>query len=161
LRNVIARLRTRPKSLPCKYFYDERGSELFDRICQMDEYYLTRSELSLMDRFAPEIGALGDWLVRAEWIGQFLDRAQTLGRYAVGPDPCLKNSNLFPDTPENDPITGIDDLEPALCPVPSAHEARRATFEFQKLVESETSRLRNVFRFRPGASSVDLTRART
>jgi dimethylhistidine N-methyltransferase len=57
LRDVIAGLRTRPKSLPCKYFYDQRGSELFDRICQLDEYYLTRSELALMDQFAPEMGA--------------------------------------------------------------------------------------------------------
>jgi dimethylhistidine N-methyltransferase len=57
LRDVIAGLRTRPKSLPCKYFYDQRGSELFDRICQLDEYYLTRAELSLMERFAPEMGA--------------------------------------------------------------------------------------------------------
>jgi dimethylhistidine N-methyltransferase len=43
--------------LPCKYFYDQRGSELFDQICQLDEYYLTRSELALMDQFAPEMGA--------------------------------------------------------------------------------------------------------
>ena len=68
----------------------------------LDESYLIRSELSLMDRFAPEIGALGDWLVRAEWIGRFLDRAQTLGRYAVGPIPCLKNSNLFSKLSKND-----------------------------------------------------------
>ena len=53
LRDVIAGLRTTPKSLPCKYFYDQRGSELFDRICQLDEYYLTRAELALMDQFAP------------------------------------------------------------------------------------------------------------
>jgi dimethylhistidine N-methyltransferase len=57
LRDVIAGLRARPKHLPCKYFYDQRGSELFDRICQLDEYYLTRSELALMDQFAPEMGA--------------------------------------------------------------------------------------------------------
>jgi dimethylhistidine N-methyltransferase len=57
LRDVIAGLRTRPKCLPCKYFYDQRGSELFDRICQLDEYYLTRSELALMEKFAPEMGA--------------------------------------------------------------------------------------------------------
>jgi len=57
LRDVIAGLRTRPKCLPCKYFYDQRGSELFDRICQLDEYYLTRAELALMDQFAPEMGA--------------------------------------------------------------------------------------------------------
>src|SRR5580698_4019358 len=57
LRDVIAGLRTRPKRLSCKYFYDQRGSKLFDRICQLDEYYLTRSELAIMDRFAPEMGA--------------------------------------------------------------------------------------------------------
>src|ERR1700722_18789306 len=57
LRDVIAGLRSRPKQLPCKYFYDRRGSELFDRICQLDEYYLTRAELALMDQFAPEMGA--------------------------------------------------------------------------------------------------------
>jgi dimethylhistidine N-methyltransferase len=57
LHDVTAGLRTRPKSLPCKYFYDQRGSELFDQICQLDEYYLTRSELSLMDQFASEMGA--------------------------------------------------------------------------------------------------------
>jgi hypothetical protein len=39
----------------------------------------------------------------------------------------------------------LHDLEPALCPVPNAREAGRATFDFQKLVESGTSRLRNVF----------------
>ncbi len=57
LRDVIAGLRSRPKQLACKYFYDRRGSELFDRICQLDEYYLTRAELALMDQFAPEMGA--------------------------------------------------------------------------------------------------------
>jgi dimethylhistidine N-methyltransferase len=57
LRDVIAGLRSRPKQLPCKYFYDRRGSELFDQICQLDEYYLTRAELALMDQFAPEMGA--------------------------------------------------------------------------------------------------------
>src|SRR5437773_11512744 len=57
LRDCLAGLRARPKRLPCKYFYDRRGSELFDRICQLDEYYLTRAELAIMDRFAPAIGA--------------------------------------------------------------------------------------------------------
>jgi dimethylhistidine N-methyltransferase len=54
--DVLTGLRAAPKYLPCKYFYDQRGSELFDRICQLDEYYLTRSELAIMDQFAPEMG---------------------------------------------------------------------------------------------------------
>jgi dimethylhistidine N-methyltransferase len=57
LHDVLAGLQTIPKSLPCKYFYDSRGSELFDQICRLDEYYLTRCELALMDQFAPEMGA--------------------------------------------------------------------------------------------------------
>ena len=57
LRDCLAGLRARPKRLPCKYFYDSRGSELFDRICELDEYYLTRAELAIMDQFAPEMGA--------------------------------------------------------------------------------------------------------
>ena len=53
---ALAGLRDSPKHLPCKYFYDRRGSELFDRICVLDEYYLTRSELAIMERYAPEMG---------------------------------------------------------------------------------------------------------
>ena len=40
----IAGLKRHPKILPCKLFYDEHGSRLFDQICQLDEYYLTRAE---------------------------------------------------------------------------------------------------------------------
>ena len=39
LRDVVAGLSKTPKSLPCKYFYDEAGSRLFDRICRLAEYY--------------------------------------------------------------------------------------------------------------------------
>lgn len=56
--DVLAGLRGRPKTLPCKYFYDEAGSALFDRICSLPEYYLTRTELSLMSEHAP---AMADW----------------------------------------------------------------------------------------------------
>lgn len=44
-----------PRTLPPKYFYDERGSVLFDRICQTPEYYPTRSEAVLLDQHAAEI----------------------------------------------------------------------------------------------------------
>src|SRR4051812_40020538 len=37
-------LMARPKSLPWQYFYDEVGSRLFERICHLPEYYLTRTE---------------------------------------------------------------------------------------------------------------------
>ena len=43
------------KELPPKYFYDERGSELFDRITTLPEYYPTRAEREILNRRAPEI----------------------------------------------------------------------------------------------------------
>jgi L-histidine N-alpha-methyltransferase len=44
-----------PKQLPPKYFYDERGSELFERITALPEYYPTRAEREILNRRAPEI----------------------------------------------------------------------------------------------------------
>jgi dimethylhistidine N-methyltransferase len=68
LNDVRDGLRRSSKQLPCKYFYDERGSILFDRICELDEYYLTRAELELMERFAPEMGArLGPGVMLVEY----------------------------------------------------------------------------------------------
>lgn len=47
-----------PKSLPCKFFYDQRGSRLFDQICTLDEYYVTRTETALLTGNAAEIASL-------------------------------------------------------------------------------------------------------
>ena len=46
-----------PKSLPCKFFYDQRGSELFDQICLLDEYYVTRTETAILTANADEIAS--------------------------------------------------------------------------------------------------------
>lgn len=45
---VIRGLRGTPKMLPPKLFYDERGARLFERICTLDEYYLTRAEVEIL-----------------------------------------------------------------------------------------------------------------
>ncbi|HWV39180.1 MAG TPA: L-histidine N(alpha)-methyltransferase [Vulgatibacter sp.] len=50
-------LRRRPKSLPPKHFYDERGSRLFDRICETPEYYPTRTERALLEAHADRLVA--------------------------------------------------------------------------------------------------------
>jgi len=57
LQDVTSGLRAPRKHLPCKYFYDRRGSALFDDICRLDEYYPTRCESAIMDRYADEMGA--------------------------------------------------------------------------------------------------------
>ncbi|WP_105104133.1 L-histidine N(alpha)-methyltransferase [Microbulbifer pacificus] len=46
-RDVIAGLSSRQKTLPCKYLYDETGSKLFETICELDDYYLTRTEAAI------------------------------------------------------------------------------------------------------------------
>ncbi len=58
LHDVLAGLRRRPRMLPCKYFYDERGSHLFEAICQLPEYYPTRTELSIMEAHASSMAEL-------------------------------------------------------------------------------------------------------
>ncbi len=46
--DVLRGLSREQKQLPSKYFYDERGSQLFDKICELEEYYPTRTELAIM-----------------------------------------------------------------------------------------------------------------
>ena len=55
LEEIVQGLRRPLPHLPCKFFYDKRGSELFDQICELDEYYLTRTELSIMEDYAANI----------------------------------------------------------------------------------------------------------
>jgi uncharacterized SAM-dependent methyltransferase len=43
------------KTIPPKYFYDQRGSLLFEEICQQPEYYLTRAETTIQTNFAAEM----------------------------------------------------------------------------------------------------------
>lgn len=55
LSDAIDGLRADQKTLPCKYFYDERGSTLFREICELPEYYVTRTETRLLREVAGEI----------------------------------------------------------------------------------------------------------
>lgn len=54
---VIEGLTQPQKVLPCKYLYDEHGSILFDKICNLQEYYPTRTEVGIMQQYAEEIVA--------------------------------------------------------------------------------------------------------
>jgi dimethylhistidine N-methyltransferase len=57
LRDVIHGLSQSQKEIPCKYFYNEHGSRLFDEICGLDEYYLTRTELGILQQHASDVAA--------------------------------------------------------------------------------------------------------
>jgi len=52
---LVAGLRATPRAVAPKWFYDQAGSELFDQICELPEYYPTRTELALLQRHAPEM----------------------------------------------------------------------------------------------------------
>lgn len=57
-RDAMVEALARPvKSISPKWFYDERGSELFEQITALDEYYPTRTEAALLERIAPELSS--------------------------------------------------------------------------------------------------------
>jgi dimethylhistidine N-methyltransferase len=56
--DFVAALADRPHRISPKYFYDAEGSRLFDRICELPEYYPTRTELAILERSAGEFAAL-------------------------------------------------------------------------------------------------------
>jgi dimethylhistidine N-methyltransferase len=57
---LVEGLRQRPRNVPCKFLYDARGSELFEQICELDDYYSTRKEMEIfeeaIDEMAERIG---------------------------------------------------------------------------------------------------------
>jgi L-histidine Nalpha-methyltransferase len=57
-RDVLHGLAQRPRSIPARWFYDRTGSELFEAITELPEYYVTRTELSLLFDAVPEIAEM-------------------------------------------------------------------------------------------------------
>jgi L-histidine Nalpha-methyltransferase len=57
---VAVGLDAEPKNLPCRFLYDELGSKLFEQICRLPEYYLTRAERQLLENYADDIVACFD-----------------------------------------------------------------------------------------------------
>lgn len=62
--DVLRGLSAPTKSLPCKWLYNKRGSELFEKICETPEYYVTRTEMGLLAEVCPQV---------AQTIGQHAD----------------------------------------------------------------------------------------
>jgi dimethylhistidine N-methyltransferase len=58
LDEIVSGLASEPKRLPCKLFYDDHGSQLFERICELPEYYPTRAELEILHEHAAEMARL-------------------------------------------------------------------------------------------------------
>ncbi len=90
LEEALAGLRKPRKTLPCKYFYDERGSELFARICELEEYYPTRTEVAIMHEYVGEMAeAIGPGCAIVEYgIGSALKTRILLERL-ISPAACI------------------------------------------------------------------------
>jgi dimethylhistidine N-methyltransferase len=55
LNEVIAGLSHVPRTLPCKFFYDQEGAALFQKICELPEYYVTRTELQILQKYGADM----------------------------------------------------------------------------------------------------------
>jgi uncharacterized SAM-dependent methyltransferase len=66
LSEAIAGLSHHPRTLPCKYFYDENGAELFQKISELPEYYITRTETAILRLHAHQ---MAHCIGRCELIG--------------------------------------------------------------------------------------------
>jgi dimethylhistidine N-methyltransferase len=65
---VLSGFARKPRSLPCRFFYDARGSALFEEITQLEEYYPTRVETALLEAYGAEIAErMGDARVLVEF----------------------------------------------------------------------------------------------
>lgn len=110
---VISGLQKPQKELPCKYFYDERGSLLYERICNLDEYYLPRMEMTIMESHIEEMVEL-------------LERHILLIEYGSG--NCTKTRKLLDNLHDLAAYVPVD-----ICREQLLHVTRELTLAYPQL----------------------------
>jgi dimethylhistidine N-methyltransferase len=141
LSDVIAGLSSDPRALPCKYFYDERGAALFQKICELPEYYITRTEIDILGRCGAEIAAqLGP---NIELIGlgtgagtktriliEALEKPAVYVPIDISEKQLRKSSMLFQKIFPNLEILPVcaDYLQPVVLPAPRRKAARNVVY---------------------------------
>lgn len=141
LDDVFSGLQRMPKRLSPKYFYDAIGSQLFERICEQPEYYLTRTELAIMhaniDAIATAIGSDAMLVEYGSGSGlktrMLLGQLQTAVAYApieISPTALQASvaslSEEFPDI-QMLPVCA-DFTEPVTLPRPARHPRRTVVY---------------------------------
>ena len=119
-------LAARPRSISPKYFYDARGSQLFDAICELPEYYPTRTELGILRAHAPEIAA------------QMGPRAEIV---EFGAGSCVKVGLLLDAMEQPARYLPIDISGEHLAASAAELRARYPALDVQPLVADYTQRL--------------------
>src|ERR1043166_237116 len=141
LADVIAGLLSNPRTIPCKYFYDERGAALFQKICELPEYYVTRAEIDILDRCRADIASqLGP---SVELIGLGAGAGTNTGILMEAPEnPAVyipvdiskkqlrQSAALFRKTFRDLEILPVcaDYLQPVVLPSPSRKAARNIVY---------------------------------
>lgn len=125
--DVLCGLSARRKALSSKYFYDTEGSRLFEAICELPEYYLTRTETALLARIAPDLAAfIGDGAALVEF----------------GSGASAKTRLLLDAAPQVNLYVPIDISEVALSRAAAAIMATYANLEVIPLVADFTNGLK-------------------
>jgi len=139
--DVINGLSGRPRSLPCKYFYDARGAALFQKICELPEYYITRTEIDILDRHRAEIAAeLGPNIqliglgtgagTKTRILIEGLNRPAVYIPVDISEKQLRKSADLFHEIFPNLEILPVaaDYLQPVVLPVPRCKPARNIVY---------------------------------
>ncbi|SIS01191.1 L-histidine N(alpha)-methyltransferase [Williamsia sterculiae] len=107
--DVLTGLSSSPKTLPPKWFYDARGSELFTDITALAEYYPTRTERSLLERHAGDIAAAADAETIVELGSGSSEKTRVLLRAAV--DQGALNTYVPQDVSESALAQAVTELQ--------------------------------------------------
>lgn len=142
LLQVVQRgLRSQPKRLPSWLFYDEQGSALFEQICEQPEYYLTRTEIALLNEHAGDIAqVLGPDVRLVEYGSGHAIKTRLLLEHLATPvawvpielstDPLRRGmermAELFPQLPIQ-PLA-VDFTRPLRLPVPPRAPRRTVVY---------------------------------
>lgn len=139
--DLMTALRLRPRSISPKYFYDTKGSALFDQICNLPEYYPTRTELSILRRKAHEMAELmGPRAELVEFgagslhkVRMLLDAMQAPSRYIpidISGDHLHASCSLLQDDYPSLDIHPLiaDYTSPLILPAPISAKSKRIGF---------------------------------
>jgi dimethylhistidine N-methyltransferase len=141
LADVIAGLSSNPRTLPCKYFYDERGAALFQKICELPEYYITRTEIDILDRnrtaiashLGPNIGLIGLGTGAGTKTRILIESLKNPAVYIpvdISEKQLLESTALFQKIFADIEILPVcaDYLQPVVLPTPSHKAARNVVY---------------------------------
>jgi dimethylhistidine N-methyltransferase len=138
---VLAGLSQQPRTLPCKFFYDEHGALLFQKICEVPEYYVTRTELQILrlqgaaiaTELGPQIELIGLGTGAGTKTRILLEELNSPAVYIpidISKEQLQKSTIRFREIFPNLEILPVcaDYLEPFALPTPSRASSRKVVY---------------------------------